>query len=78
MTRTREKTGGVGGEVRDGGRGGSGLGEGALGTPHADRTICPAAEQPREPGEPLNREHTQPVRDRVPAQDLERHDQRVR
>ncbi len=80
-----KKTGGVGGEVREGGRGGSGLGGrgsnshlNPLGTPHADRTICPAAEQPREPGEPLNREDTQPVRDCVPAQDLERYDQRVR
>lgn len=49
-----------------------------LGTPHADRAICPGAEQPREPGEPLNCEDTQPVRDRMPAQDLERYDQRVR
>jgi len=49
-----------------------------LGTPHADCAICAAAEQPREPGKPLDREDAQSVRDRVPAQDLERHDQRVR
>ena len=51
---------------------------GTLGTPHPDRAICPAAHQPRQPIEPLHPEHAQPIRDRVPAQDLQRHDQRVR
>jgi hypothetical protein len=46
-------------------------------TPDGDRAICTGADQPWLLGNPSNLQHPQTITHVMPAQDLERHDERI-